>query len=177
MSDQQNSPTPKPRRGRALITGGVLVSGIVAGGLAANTLSASAATTAATTTAAVPAAATATGSAPASTAPTTGSAKAPAAPAKTATPVRSDEKSLTSTLTATLKAKALVAVPGGTVYRIESDAGDGVYEAHMTKADGSLVTVKFDKNGNVTKVETGMGTGDPAPAGGPGGGAAGGARG
>jgi hypothetical protein len=79
------------------------------------------------------------------------------------TPVRSDEKSLTASLTAKLKAAALKAVSGGTVYRIESDAGDGTYEAHMTKADGSLVTVKFDKNGNVTKVESGMGTGDPAP--------------
>jgi hypothetical protein len=36
----------------------------------------------------------------------------------------------------------------------------------MTKADGSLVTVKFDKNNKVIKVETGMGAGDPAPAGG-----------
>jgi hypothetical protein len=53
-------------------------------------------------------------------------------------------------------------VPGGTVYRIESDAGDGAYEAHMTKADGTLVTVKFDKNLAVTKVESGMGDGDPA---------------
>jgi hypothetical protein len=34
----------------------------------------------------------------------------------------------------------------------------------MTKADGSLVTVKFDKNLTVTKVESGMGAGDPGPA-------------
>ena len=60
---------------------------------------------------------------------------------------------------------ALKAVPGGTVYRIETDAGDGVYEVHMKKADGSLATVKFDKNLKVTKVESGMGAGDPAPAG------------
>ena len=39
----------------------------------------------------------------------------------------------------------------------------------MTKADGTEVTVKFDANLAVTKVETGMGTGDPRPAGGPGG--------
>jgi hypothetical protein len=37
----------------------------------------------------------------------------------------------------------------------------------MTKADGSLVTVKFDKNLKVIKVEAGMGAGDPAPAGQP----------
>jgi hypothetical protein len=36
---------------------------------------------------------------------------------------------------------------------------------HTTKADGSEVTVRFDKDRKVTKVETGMGTGDPAPAG------------
>jgi len=63
---------------------------------------------------------------------------------------------------ATLKAAALKAVPGGTVYRVVSDAGDGSYEAHMTKADGSVVTVKFDKSLAVTTVEPGMGTGDPA---------------
>jgi len=48
------------------------------------------------------------------------------------------------------------------VYRVVSDAGDGSYEAHMTKADGSVVTVKFDKSLAVTTVEPGMGTGDPA---------------
>ena len=41
----------------------------------------------------------------------------------------------------------------------------GAYEVHMKKADGSLVTVKFGKNLKVTKVESGMGAGDPAPAG------------
>ena len=82
-----------------------------------------------------------------------------------AQPVRPDEKSVSSTTAATLRAAALKAVPGGTVYRIETDAGDGAYEVHMKKADGSLVTVKFDKNLKVTKVESGMGTGDPADAG------------
>ena len=60
---------------------------------------------------------------------------------------------------------ALEAVSGGTVYRVETDAGDGEYEAHMTKSDGTVVTVKLDKNFNVIKVEDGMGTGDPAPSG------------
>ena len=70
-----------------------------------------------------------------------------------------------------MTAEALKAVPGGSVYRVDTDAGDGTYEAHMTKADGTLVTVKFDKNLAVTKVEQGMGQGDPtkgAPAGGAG---------
>ena len=62
-----------------------------------------------------------------------------------------------------MKAAALKAVPGGTVYRVETDAGDGVYEAHMTKADGTRVTVKLDASFVVTGVEDGMGKGDPAP--------------
>jgi uncharacterized membrane protein YkoI len=58
---------------------------------------------------------------------------------------------------ATAKAAALKAVPGGTVDRVETDSGDAAYEAHMTKADGSEVTVKFDKSFAVTGVEDGMG--------------------
>jgi uncharacterized membrane protein YkoI len=61
-----------------------------------------------------------------------------------------------------LRAAALKAVPGGKVYRIETDAGDGTYEAHMTKSDGSEVTVKFAKDLTVLRVEAGMGRGDPA---------------
>jgi uncharacterized membrane protein YkoI len=72
-------------------------------------------------------------------------------------PVRSDEKTLSASLTATLKQKALAAVPGGTVYRVEADSGDATYEAHMTKADGTEVTVKFDSSNNVTGIEAGMG--------------------
>lgn len=109
-----------------------------------------------------------------SPAPETSSAGAPSAPSGAAkqgghgsAPVRDDEKSVSASTAATLKAAALKAVPGGTVYRVETDAGDAAYEAHMTKADGSEVTVKFDKNLKVTGVETGMGKGDPAPAGQP----------
>jgi len=71
--------------------------------------------------------------------------------------VRSDEKLVTGTDLTTLKTAALKAVPGGTIVRVETDSGDATYEAHMTKADGSLVTVKFDKNLAVTSVEDGMG--------------------
>jgi uncharacterized membrane protein YkoI len=84
-------------------------------------------------------------------------------------PVRSDEKAVGSADAATLTAAALKAVPGATIIRVETDAGDAAYEVHLTKADGTLTTVKFDKNLAVTKVETGMGQGDPRPAGGPGG--------
>ncbi len=81
--------------------------------------------------------------------------------------VRDDETVLTGDTAAKVKAAALEAVPGGTVYRVETDAGDAEYEAHMTKADGTEVTVKLDKDFTVTAVEDGMGKGDPAPAGAP----------
>lgn len=91
----------------------------------------------------------------------------PAPTDRSATPVRGDEKAVSATISATLTSKALAAVPGGTVIRVETDAGDATYEAHMTKADGTAATVKFDASLNVTNVEAGMGQGDPAPAGGP----------
>jgi hypothetical protein len=96
--------------------------------------------------------------------------------ADTATPVRPGEKAETGTDLATLKAAALKAVPGGTVYRVETDADGATYEAHMTKADGGHVTVKFGKNFAVTAVQDGMGAGGFAGGmghGGPGGSAGG----
>lgn len=83
-------------------------------------------------------------------------------------PVRGDEKALSSADAGKVKAAALKAVPGGTVYRVETDAGDGAYEAHMTKSDGTPVTVKLDKSFHLVKVEAGMGLGDPGPANQPG---------
>ena len=128
----------------------LLAAGVVGGGVLAGTLSATAATGTGTTT-------------PATTAPSTTTAPAngshggvPIGPGG-AQPVRSDEKLVTGTDAATLKAAALKAVPGGTVIRVETDSGDATYEAHMKKADGSLVTVKFDKSLAVTSVEDGMG--------------------
>jgi uncharacterized membrane protein YkoI len=67
------------------------------------------------------------------------------------------EQPLSTALTAKLKAAALKAVPGATVDRVETDSGDATYEAHMTKSNGTKVTVKFDKTGKVTAVEAGMG--------------------
>jgi hypothetical protein len=82
---------------------------------------------------------------------------APAASAPSAPPAasaqnpwghqRSDETPLTGDALAKVKSIAEAKVPGGTVVRIETDA-DGVatYEAHMTKADGSPVTVYVDSS-------------------------------
>lgn len=76
-------------------------------------------------------------------------------------PVRGDEKAVPAAVAAKLKAAALKAVPGGTVTRVETDAGDAAYEAHGTKSDGTRVTVKFDKSFAVVGVEDHMGKGDP----------------
>jgi hypothetical protein len=128
----------------------LVAAGVVAGGVLAGTLSAAAATGGTSTTSATPTA----------TAPPAGGQMGPGpghgAP-DGAQPVRSDEKLVTGTNASTLRSAALAKVPGGTVVRVETDSGDGAYEAHMTKADGSLVTVKFDKNLEVTSVEDGMG--------------------
>jgi len=48
------------------------------------------------------------------------------------------------------------AVPGATVDRVENDAEGATYEAHMTKADGSRVTVKVNADFSVAGVEDGM---------------------
>ena len=88
--------------------------------------------------------ATSTNAAPAASAPSA----PPAASAQNPWgPQRSAETPLTGDALAKVKAIAEAKVPGGTVLRIETDA-DGVatYEAHMTKADGSPVTVYVDSS-------------------------------
>jgi hypothetical protein len=65
------------------------------------------------------------------------------------------ETILTGDSATKVKAAALAAVPGGTIQRVETDAEGAKYEAHMTKADGSEVTVKLDASFKVTSVETG----------------------
>jgi hypothetical protein len=69
------------------------------------------------------------------------------------------ETLLTGTTADKVKAAALAAVPGGTVLRVETDSGGSPYEAHMTKADGTRVTVKVDANFKVTDTEEGFGGG------------------
>ena len=55
------------------------------------------------------------------------------------------------------QAAAEAAVPGATAERAETDAEGAAYEVHMTKADGSVVTVKLDSGFNVTETIDGMG--------------------
>ena len=65
------------------------------------------------------------------------------------------ETVLTGDTASKVSAAALAAVPGGTIQRVETDAEGSPYEAHMTKADGTEVTVKVDANFTVTSIETG----------------------
>jgi uncharacterized membrane protein YkoI len=68
---------------------------------------------------------------------------------------RSDETLLTGDTEAKVRAAALAEVSGGTIIRVETDAdGHAAYEAHMTKSDGTPVTVYVDKSYNVVSVET-----------------------
>jgi hypothetical protein len=69
------------------------------------------------------------------------------------------ETLLTGTTADKVKAAALDAVPGGTVIRVETDNEGSPYEAHVEKADGSVVTLKIDENFNVTDTSTGFGQG------------------
>ena len=134
------------RRVRPLArAGGLLAAGAVAGGILAATISASAADDATGTT---------TGTV------RYGYARSDAADRGSA-PVRDDERPVSADVAAKLRAAALKAVPGGTVHRVETDAGDAAYEAHMARADGTSVTVTFDSGLAVTGVEDGMGRGDP----------------
>jgi hypothetical protein len=70
-------------------------------------------------------------------------------------PQRSDETPLTGDVLAKVTAIAKEKVPGGTIVRVETDAdGHAAYEAHMTKSDGTPVTVYVDKDFHFVSVET-----------------------
>ena len=92
---------------------------------------------------------------------TTSAASAVAAAATTATDASTDssttsgqasanpETPLTGDVAAQVTAAAQAAVPDGTIDRVETD-NDGVYEAHMTKADGTQVVVQVGADFTVT---------------------------
>ena len=71
-------------------------------------------------------------------------------------PQRPDETLLTGDTAAKVRAAALAKVSGGTVERVETDAdGNAAYEAHMTRSDGSRVTVYVNKSFEVVGTEAG----------------------
>jgi len=68
---------------------------------------------------------------------------------------RSDETLLTGDTADKVEAAAKAKVPNGTIVRVETDAdGNPAYEAHMTKADGTPVTVYVNEQFEVVSVET-----------------------
>ena len=68
---------------------------------------------------------------------------------------RSDETLLTEDTVAKVQAAAKAKVPNGTIVRVETDADEhAAYEAHMTKADGTPVTVYVNEQFEVVSVET-----------------------
>ena len=147
MPEDEITSTNPGRRRRWAGAAALLASGAAVGGIVAGTTGASAAT---------PEGTPAYGSqAPGET------GERPAHGADGTAPGRSDEKAVTAAQEATLKAAALAAVPGATVDRVETDAGDAAYEVHLTKAGGTKVTAKFDESLKLVNVEDGMGNGDP----------------
>ena len=68
---------------------------------------------------------------------------------------RGDETLLTGDAASKVEALARAKVPNGTIVRAETDAdGNAAYEAHMTKADGTPVTVYVNKQFEVVSVES-----------------------
>jgi hypothetical protein len=71
------------------------------------------------------------------------------------------ETVLTDGTANSVKQAALGKVSGATVLRVETDSEGSPYEAHLRKSDGSEVTVKVNKQFEVTSVENGFGGGPP----------------
>lgn len=123
----------------------LVAGGLVAGGVLAGSLTASADTS------------TSTPSASSSEAPGVMTNPNPGDPSQ---PQRSDETLLTGSTAAKVKAAVTAKYPGATFVRVETDS-DGVYEAHITKADGTAVTVQVDASFTVTGEEQMGGHGGP----------------
>jgi hypothetical protein len=83
-------------------------------------------------------------------------------------PQRADEQLLTGESADKVTAAAKAKEPDATIERVETDS-DGVYEAHMVRADGTHITVQVGADFQVTNViEGGAGRGhggQKAPAG------------
>jgi uncharacterized membrane protein YkoI len=67
------------------------------------------------------------------------------------------EAVLTGDTASSVQAAVTAAYPGATIERMETDAEGAVYEAHVTKADGSDATVKLDASFAITDTVVGHG--------------------
>ena len=137
-SELQTEPTSQsrstPKRGRWLIVSAAALGAAIGGAGIAN-----AATTGSSST-----------TAPSSATPAADPATLSHGPGETV---------LTGTTADKVKAAALAAAPGATIIRVETDSAGSPYEAHITKADGTRVTVKIDASFKVTSTEPGFGGG------------------
>ena len=143
-STQARQAEAKPSRANRFASAGLIATGLLTGAVLAGTHIAGAAT------------GTSSGNGSAATTTATGSSD-PATMSH-----GPGETLLTDGTAAKVKAAAVAAVPGGTVIRVETDSAGSPYEAHVRKADGSIVTVKVDKSFKVTSTESGFGSGAPA---------------
>jgi hypothetical protein len=145
-------PITKGRLGRLLVAP-AMVGALVGGfGIAAAQTGSSSTTSTPSTTVAEGSSGSSTTAAPAPSGSTATTAPA-TADAKDGRRGNSGETALTGETAAKVKAAALKAVPGGTVDRVETDADGSPYEAHVTKADGTHVTVKVNEAFEVTSVD------------------------
>jgi len=76
-------------------------------------------------------------------------------------PQRADEQLLTGEIADKVTAAAKAKEPDATIERVETDS-DGVYEAHMVRADGTRITVQVGADFQVTNVIEGAGHGKGA---------------
>ena len=82
-------------------------------------------------------------------------------------PMHPGETLLTGTVKDKVTAPAKAKEPGATIERVETDA-EGVYEAHMVRADGTPIIVQVDRSFAVTAVQVGgPGGGHGEPGAGP----------
>ena len=130
---------------KALISGAMLGATIAGGAVGASFLGTAGAQTGTSSTTAATAA---TGTA------ATGTAPDPSQGGHVANGIT--EALLTGDTATKVTAAAQGAVSGATVDRVENDAEGATYEAHMTKSDGTKVTVKVNADFSVASVQDGM---------------------
>ena len=87
----------------------------------------------------------------------TAAAVPPAAPSGPHVANGITEAVLTGDTATSVEAAVTAAYPGATIERMETDAEGAVYEAHITKADGSDATVKLDASFAITDTVVGHG--------------------
>ncbi len=67
------------------------------------------------------------------------------------------EEALTGDAAASVEAAVTAAYPDATINRMETDADGAAYEAHITLADGSELTVELDASFAITSTESATG--------------------